>query len=167
MSNAVYPLHLYGLVDCNSFFASCEKLFRPDLRDKAVDQTKRHRNRKSNRVTDLNFPEISPCQGQNNQTGHQQGQHFNGQKGRKQVPTVGRIHVFPNVHGWPVSVFGFRWKIKISNRSRLLFLRIIFRRVERIFRRADEEPITHTGNNGLYEIADCISQCVGKRLNCN
>jgi Nucleotidyltransferase/DNA polymerase involved in DNA repair len=36
MSNAVYPLHLYGLVDCNSFFASCEKLFRPDLRDKAV-----------------------------------------------------------------------------------------------------------------------------------
>jgi DNA polymerase V len=27
---------LYGLLDCNSFFASCEKLFRPDLRDKPV-----------------------------------------------------------------------------------------------------------------------------------
>lgn len=30
------PMRLYGLVDCNSFFASCEKLFRPDLADKAV-----------------------------------------------------------------------------------------------------------------------------------
>ena len=30
------PLRLYGLLDCNSFFASCEKLFRPDLKDKAV-----------------------------------------------------------------------------------------------------------------------------------
>jgi len=27
---------LIGLLDCNSFFASCEKLFRPDLKDKAV-----------------------------------------------------------------------------------------------------------------------------------
>ena len=27
---------LYGLLDCNSFFASCEKLFRPDLKDKPV-----------------------------------------------------------------------------------------------------------------------------------
>jgi DNA polymerase V len=27
---------LYGLLDCNAFFASCEKLFRPDLKDKAV-----------------------------------------------------------------------------------------------------------------------------------
>lgn len=30
------PPRLYGLLDCNSFFASCEKLFRPDLKDKAV-----------------------------------------------------------------------------------------------------------------------------------
>ncbi|MDR0327488.1 MAG: Y-family DNA polymerase [Planctomycetaceae bacterium] len=30
------PVQLYGLLDCNSFFASCEKLFRPDLKDKAV-----------------------------------------------------------------------------------------------------------------------------------
>jgi len=29
---------LYGLLDCNSFFASCEKLFRPDLKDKAVNE---------------------------------------------------------------------------------------------------------------------------------
>ena len=27
---------MYALVDCNSFFASCEKVFRPDLRGKAV-----------------------------------------------------------------------------------------------------------------------------------
>ena len=27
---------MLALVDCNSFFASCEKIFRPDLRDKAV-----------------------------------------------------------------------------------------------------------------------------------
>ena len=27
---------LIGLLDCNSFFVSCEKLFRPDLKDKAV-----------------------------------------------------------------------------------------------------------------------------------
>lgn len=27
---------IYGLLDCNSFFASCEKLFRPDLRNKPV-----------------------------------------------------------------------------------------------------------------------------------
>lgn len=27
---------MYALVDCNSFYANCEKLFRPDLRDKAV-----------------------------------------------------------------------------------------------------------------------------------
>jgi len=32
----VFPLRLYGLVDCNSFFVSCEKLFRPDLADKPV-----------------------------------------------------------------------------------------------------------------------------------
>lgn len=30
------PFRLYGLLDCNSFFASCEKLFRPDLKNKAV-----------------------------------------------------------------------------------------------------------------------------------
>jgi DNA polymerase V len=30
------PPRLYGLLDCNSFFASCEKLFRPDLKDKPV-----------------------------------------------------------------------------------------------------------------------------------
>jgi DNA polymerase V len=29
-------LRFYGLLDCNSFFASCEKLFRPDLADKPV-----------------------------------------------------------------------------------------------------------------------------------
>ncbi|MFK7161222.1 translesion error-prone DNA polymerase V subunit UmuC [Marinospirillum sp. MEB164] len=27
---------MYALVDCNSFYASCEKLFRPDLRDRPV-----------------------------------------------------------------------------------------------------------------------------------
>ncbi len=32
----ILPLRIYGLLDCNSFFASCEKLFRPDLKDKAV-----------------------------------------------------------------------------------------------------------------------------------
>ena len=30
------PIRLYGLLDCNSFFVSCEKLFRPDLKNKAV-----------------------------------------------------------------------------------------------------------------------------------
>lgn len=30
------PIRLYGLLDCNSFFVSCEKLFRPDLAHKAV-----------------------------------------------------------------------------------------------------------------------------------
>lgn len=30
------PPRLFGLLDCNSFFASCEKLFRPDLKNKAV-----------------------------------------------------------------------------------------------------------------------------------
>ncbi len=30
------PKHLFALLDCNSFFASCEKLFRPDLKNKAV-----------------------------------------------------------------------------------------------------------------------------------
>ena len=30
------PQRLYGLLDCNSFFASCEKLFRLDLKNKAV-----------------------------------------------------------------------------------------------------------------------------------
>ncbi|UZR95203.1 hypothetical protein [Chondrinema litorale] len=27
---------MYALVDCNSFYASCEKVFRPDLFDKPV-----------------------------------------------------------------------------------------------------------------------------------
>lgn len=27
---------MYALIDCNSFYASCEKLFRPDLKDKPV-----------------------------------------------------------------------------------------------------------------------------------
>jgi DNA polymerase V len=30
------PVQIYGLLDCNSFFASCEKLFRPDLRNRPV-----------------------------------------------------------------------------------------------------------------------------------
>jgi DNA polymerase V len=29
-------LRIYGLLDCNNFFASCERLFRPDLADKPV-----------------------------------------------------------------------------------------------------------------------------------
>ncbi|HBT77803.1 MAG TPA: hypothetical protein DEB39_12975, partial [Planctomycetaceae bacterium] len=33
---SVRPMRLYGLLDCNSFFASCEKLFRPDLANKPV-----------------------------------------------------------------------------------------------------------------------------------
>ncbi|GHT17492.1 umuC protein [Planctomycetales bacterium] len=32
----VFPLRIFGLLDCNSFFASCEKLFRPDLAKKPV-----------------------------------------------------------------------------------------------------------------------------------
>ena len=27
---------MYALVDCNSFYASCEKIFRPDLKNKPV-----------------------------------------------------------------------------------------------------------------------------------
>lgn len=27
---------MYALIDCNNFFASCERLFRPDLIDKPV-----------------------------------------------------------------------------------------------------------------------------------
>ncbi len=30
------PTHLIGLVDCNNFFVSCERLFRPDLQQKPV-----------------------------------------------------------------------------------------------------------------------------------
>lgn len=30
------PMKLYGLADCNNFFVSCERVFRPDLRDKPV-----------------------------------------------------------------------------------------------------------------------------------
>ena len=30
------PARLWGLVDCNNFYASCEKLFRPDLADRPV-----------------------------------------------------------------------------------------------------------------------------------
>ena len=30
------PLQLWGLMDCNNFYASCEKLFRPDLVDKPL-----------------------------------------------------------------------------------------------------------------------------------
>jgi len=28
--------HIFALVDCNNFYASCEKLFRPDLADTPV-----------------------------------------------------------------------------------------------------------------------------------
>lgn len=28
--------HTFALVDCNNFYVACEKLFRPDLRDKPV-----------------------------------------------------------------------------------------------------------------------------------
>ena len=27
---------MFALVDCNSFYASCEKIFRPDLKNKAI-----------------------------------------------------------------------------------------------------------------------------------
>lgn len=30
------PMSVFALVDCNNFYASCEKLFRPDLRDTPV-----------------------------------------------------------------------------------------------------------------------------------
>ena len=30
------PASLWALVDCNNFYASCEKLFRPDLVDRPV-----------------------------------------------------------------------------------------------------------------------------------
>lgn len=36
LSRQSSPGQLWGLVDCNNFFASCEKLFRPDLADKPV-----------------------------------------------------------------------------------------------------------------------------------
>lgn len=29
-------LKMYALIDCNNFYASCERLFRPDLRDKSI-----------------------------------------------------------------------------------------------------------------------------------
>lgn len=31
-----YPMPVFALVDCNNFYASCEKLFRPDLKDMPV-----------------------------------------------------------------------------------------------------------------------------------
>ncbi len=31
-----YTMKIYGLIDCNSFFASCEKVFRPDLAGRPV-----------------------------------------------------------------------------------------------------------------------------------
>jgi DNA polymerase V len=31
-----YPVPVFALVDCNNFYASCEKLFRPDLKDTPV-----------------------------------------------------------------------------------------------------------------------------------
>lgn len=31
-----YPMPVFALVDCNNFYASCEKLFRPDLQDTPV-----------------------------------------------------------------------------------------------------------------------------------
>ncbi len=30
------PDELWALVDCNNFYASCEELFRPDLKDKPI-----------------------------------------------------------------------------------------------------------------------------------
>lgn len=36
LAMAANPFPIYGLLDCNSFFASCEKLFRPDLADRPV-----------------------------------------------------------------------------------------------------------------------------------
>ena len=27
---------MFALIDCNSFYASCEKIFRPDLKDRPV-----------------------------------------------------------------------------------------------------------------------------------
>ena len=30
------PLYMYALIDCNSFYASCEQVFRPDLKGKPV-----------------------------------------------------------------------------------------------------------------------------------
>ncbi len=36
VADLFHPLTLLALVDCNSFFASCEKVFRPDLKGKAV-----------------------------------------------------------------------------------------------------------------------------------
>ena len=30
-TNSDTPLQRWGLMDCNNFYASCEKLFRPDL----------------------------------------------------------------------------------------------------------------------------------------
>ncbi len=30
------PMPVFALVDCNNFYASCEKLFRPDLKDTPV-----------------------------------------------------------------------------------------------------------------------------------
>ena len=31
-----YPMPVFAFVDCNNFYASCEKLFRPDLKDTPV-----------------------------------------------------------------------------------------------------------------------------------
>lgn len=34
--STLFGITVFALVDCNSFYASCEQVFRPDLRDKAV-----------------------------------------------------------------------------------------------------------------------------------
>lgn len=34
--NIINPNMLWALVDCNNFYASCEELFRPDLKDKPI-----------------------------------------------------------------------------------------------------------------------------------
>lgn len=34
--NRDYPMPVFALVDCNNFYASCEKLFRPDLKDTPI-----------------------------------------------------------------------------------------------------------------------------------
>ncbi|MCF8273095.1 MAG: Y-family DNA polymerase [Flavobacteriaceae bacterium] len=50
---------MFALVDCNSFYASCERLFRPDLRDKPVVVLSNNDGcviARSNEAKDLNIP---------------------------------------------------------------------------------------------------------------
>lgn len=54
---------MYALVDCNSFYASCEQIFRPDLRDKPVVVLSNNDGcivARSKQAKALNIPDLQP-----------------------------------------------------------------------------------------------------------